>query len=380
MSCVEKPPPPPEGHANHMKVLYSSNKKISTVRKAPRYIPSQPERILDAPDIKNDYYLQLIDWSSTNILAVALTQDVYLWNALSGGIEHLLHLPDSCYVSSVSWISTGQALAVGTSEGEVQLWDASKTKKIRTMAGHSSRVGALSWNSHNLSSGSRTGVIHHHDVRTYSHHVGTLFGHTQEICGLKWSPNGQYLASGANDNLVNVWSNSINHDRDNSNKLVHSFNDHCAAVKAVAWCPWKDNLLATGGGTADRHIRVWNTSQGTKVCEKDTESQVCGILWSKEHKELISAHGYAKNELSIWKYPDTSRSRELSKMAELLGHTSRILGICSSPDGVTVVSVGADETLRFWDCFQYDAETKKKTALAVTKRAKADNPLLFTLR
>ena len=29
--------------------------------------------------------------------------------------------------------------------------------------------------------------------------------------------------------------------------------------RALAWCPWQDNLLASGGGTADRHIRFWNT-------------------------------------------------------------------------------------------------------------------------
>ena len=38
-----------------------------------------PERILDAPDIVNDYYLNPIDWSATNLLAVALANTVYIW-------------------------------------------------------------------------------------------------------------------------------------------------------------------------------------------------------------------------------------------------------------------------------------------------------------
>lgn len=33
-----------------------------------------------------------------------------------------------------------------------------------------------------------------------------LAGHRQEVCGLKWSPDGQYLASGGNDNRLHVWS------------------------------------------------------------------------------------------------------------------------------------------------------------------------------
>ncbi len=47
----------------------------------------------------------------------------------------------------------------------------------------------------------KKGTIHHHDVRVADHHVGTLKSHEQEICGLKWSPDGRFLASGGNDNI-----------------------------------------------------------------------------------------------------------------------------------------------------------------------------------
>jgi hypothetical protein len=33
-------------------------------------------------------------------------------------------------------------------------------------------------------------------------------------------------------------------------------------------------LLATGGGTADRHVRFWNTHTGVMLSQIDTESQV----------------------------------------------------------------------------------------------------------
>ena len=35
----------------------------------------------------------------------------------------------------------------------------------------------------------------------------------------------------------------------------------------------------------------------------DTKSQVCSLVWANEYKELVSAHGYANNEVTIWKYP-----------------------------------------------------------------------------
>ena len=52
---------------------------------------------------------------------------------------------------------------------------------------------------------------------------------------------------------------------------------HQAAVKAVAWCPWQPHVLASGGGTADRTIRLWNTSNGTLLNTIDTKSQVTTI-------------------------------------------------------------------------------------------------------
>jgi len=48
------------------------------------------------------------------------------------------------------------------------------------------------------------------------------------------------------------------------------------------------------------------------------------------------------------------------KVAELTGHTNRILNLAMSPDGSTVLSAGADETLRMWKCFLPDPNKKKE--------------------
>jgi cell division cycle 20, cofactor of APC complex len=75
-----------------------------------------PDKILDAPELLDDYYLNLLDWSSTNMLSVALGQTVYLWNASSGGISELAQVSGENYITSVSWVQGGGYLAVGTAE------------------------------------------------------------------------------------------------------------------------------------------------------------------------------------------------------------------------------------------------------------------------
>ena len=199
-------------------VLYSQNKTDMGKRKqktSVRHIPSQPERILDAPDLESDYYLNLLDWSAQNILAVALGPTVYLWNADNGSIQELLTLDENDNgtekVCSVSWVpGDGNFLAVGTSDNVVQLWDVNEGgKKLRSMDGHQDRVSSLAWNKHVLSSGSRDSMIINHDVRVRDHKVSTFKHHQQEVCGLKWSPDGSTLASGANDNMVCLWDNKM---------------------------------------------------------------------------------------------------------------------------------------------------------------------------
>ena len=61
-------PAPPEGHINQLASLYTQNAGNKPAKKAFRAVPSAPERILDAPDLMDDYYLNLLDWSSTNVV------------------------------------------------------------------------------------------------------------------------------------------------------------------------------------------------------------------------------------------------------------------------------------------------------------------------
>ncbi|XP_014286017.1 cell division cycle protein 20 homolog isoform X1 [Halyomorpha halys] len=351
LAFQKKAPEPPGGHQNPLKIVYSQSKTPKNA--LTRYIPQAPDRILDAPDILDDYYLNLVDWSKSNLLAVALGSSVYLWNASSGAITQLTELEGNDYVSSLSWITDGDTLAIGTSLGNTQIWDTTQSKKMRVMDGHSARVGSLSWNQHILSSGCRGGLLVHHDVRQRDHVVSSIEAHSQEICGLKWSPDGRYLASGGNDNILNIWS-CVAGDLYSQSNPLYRFSEHQAAVKALAWCPWQPSILASGGGTADRHIRFWNCNTGLSTNSIDTKSQVCGLLWSPTYKELISGHGYANNQLIIWKYPS------LVKVAELTGHTARVLQLAMSPDGSTVLSAGADETLRLWKCFAPNPNKKKE--------------------
>jgi cell division cycle 20-like protein 1, cofactor of APC complex len=319
-------------------IHFTSQSILQHPRKPPRPISKVPYKVLDAPELADDFYLNLVDWGSSNILGVGLGSCVYMWNSTTGRVNKLCELQDNDLVTSVSWIQRGSHLAVGTHKGFVQIYDAEKSRRLRTMTGHTARVGALAWNEHILTSGSRDRIIYHRDVRSPEQHCKRLAGHKQEVCGLRWNGEDGQLASGGNDNKLLVWDKL-------SQTPLHRFSTHVAAVKAIAWSPHQHHLLASGGGTADRSIKFWNTATGSLIKEVDTGSQVCNLAWSKNSDEIVSTHGYSQNQIVVWKYP------RMEQVVSLTGHTFRVLYLSASPDGTTVVTGAGDETLRFWKVF-----------------------------
>lgn len=383
---ITKPDPTDAAYASPF-VSLDSQRLLLKKNVISRLIPRTPYSVLDAPDLADDFYLNLIDWGSQNFLAVALGSKVYIWDAVTTNVNCLCDLntdpvPNSAssnstvysddMVTSVSWIKRGSHLAIGTRSGLIQIWDVNRGRRVRCMTGHTKRVGALSWNDHILTSGSRDRSIIHRDVRIADHYTCKLEGaHKQEVCGLQWNYEASggrgLLASGGNDNKLAIWDSAMTGSAGVSANGVHSanttssyssspgtdsgsnwkplyrFTDHKAAVKALAWSPHTRNLLASGGGTADRRIRFWDTAQGNCIQELDTGSQVCSLEWSQFGPELVSSHGYSQNAIVVWKYPS------MKQTSVLTGHTSRVLYMTMSPDGKSIATGAGDETLRFWN-------------------------------
>jgi WD40 repeat protein len=322
-------------------------------------LPNGPERVLDAPALRDDFYLKLIDWGPCHLLAVALGATLYIWEPVSGQAKEIFTCPSGNYIASLKWITTGgHVIAAGLSDGRLEIWDVELVKRLRTIL-HDSlgvmvpRIGALAWNKNILSSGNRQGAIYHTDVRqsrSYFRKIG--HAHMQEICGLTWSPDGLQLASGGNDNLVNIFEL-----RERGGKLKASanalfcFKAHQAAVKALAWCPYRSHLLASGGGTADQTIRLWQTTTGSQYrCSQRTGSAVTSLLWSPEsYEELLSTHGASvaqSPQIYLW------HAASLTQLAHLSdAHAGRILTSTCSPDASTIVTAGADENLHFWQIY-----------------------------
>jgi len=363
-----------------------------------RSIDSIPYLILDLPGLKDDFYCNVLDWSSSSSssssLAVALASRVYLFDPISSDHTVLVDLEKEEKTStpptltSLSWCPSNPIhLAMGTSLGVVRIYDTDTKEELVHSFSHTRDVLSLAWNPHDpnmLVSGGRNGWLVIYDTRMYFPQVHCYKAHIGQICGLKWSPDGTNLASGGNDNVCRIWdhrymsNNSYNYhtmlEDDSSQRVqpccvpLYALSQHKAAVKALAWHPYQRGLLATGSGTADGHIRFFDLlDSGRLLQECDTKSQISSLNWSHDGKELLSAHGFpAHRHLSLWKYP----SKMITPIAQLSKDSGRILHVAMSPDGTSVCSASQNETLCFWRIWGSSTNAKHESIICKNNKRK----------
>lgn len=331
--------------------LMSKSLRPAAASARAKKIPTAPERVLDAPGLVDDFYLNLLAWSLTNLLAIGLEDAVYVWNASTGSVGLLCELPNKTLVTSLKWSDDGSYISIGKDDGLVEIWDIETNSKLRTLNcdNHNTRIASQAWYQHILTSGSRLGNIYHSDVRVAQHVVNRLKDtHLAEVCGIEYKSDGQQFSSGGNDNLVCIWDIRLSHNSTSTQPLFSKLS-HRAAVKALLWCPYQLSLLASGGGSSDKTINFWNTSTGARVNTIETGSQISSLNWgyaAGTGMEIVATHGFPTNDISLFNYPT------LQKTGEITGaHDSRILNGCMSPDSMTLATVAGDENLKFWSLF-----------------------------
>lgn len=155
IDCVFKNPTDKFLEGNKIK-----KKKGSQYRK----ISKTPFKVLDAPNLQDDFYLNLLEWSSQNILSVALDTSLYMWNANNNKVLRFCDIAPS-NITSLAWNNSGTQVGVGTSQGVVDIWDLGKSTKIQTLEGHQSRVSSIAWSSNLIATGSRDRKILLRDPR-----------------------------------------------------------------------------------------------------------------------------------------------------------------------------------------------------------------------
>ncbi|KDQ55961.1 hypothetical protein JAAARDRAFT_36753 [Jaapia argillacea MUCL 33604] len=331
---------------------------------------------LDGPGISMDPYAYPLAWSTQNFIAVACSLDVYHQNLDTKSISHLCKLKlRQGKVHTIDWAGSDSpnTLGLGTLQGTVQIWDATgKGTKTRSWTDPLwIGVGGMSWNKDLLAVGKGDGKVLVYDTRAPGDTIKKVGGHKGKVHGVKWSTDGKYLATGDDNGTVFVWDwrmgkNLAEGDK-RSGKMKHS-----APVKALGWCPWRPELLATGSMIPDGSIRIWNantlhvsTLTSPSPSPKHTISlrtSVTSLHWSPHCKELLSTHSAScdpappllgsrntnnsprfSNSITVHSYPSYDHLVSVPAHLAGIGHS------CLGPDGTQLFTLCQnEENMKLW--------------------------------
>ena len=159
----------------------------------------------------------------------------------------------------------------------------------------------------------------------------TLAGHSDEVRSVAFSPDGQFLASGASDHTIRGWNVQ-------TGEPVGALPGHMGGISSITFSS-DGKLLASGG--FDKTIRVWKLPNGEPFHMLNHLDWVFSVVFSPDGKNLIS--GGADKEIKVW-------NLEIGELLRTLaGHSHWVLSLAISSDGRFLVSSGADKMVKVWN-------------------------------
>lgn len=361
------PPTPQKARAR----LFESSPRMRTTAKHrsqppfPRILVDCHEQTISLSGVSNDFYTHMVDSVTSDLVAFGLFGQLVLFSLERSSFYRALEGEAALLLETLTSVSSApkapEKMALGNSEGTLSLADLAKDVLCFRRKRHFLRVGSVKFHPlkpHLLASGSKDCSVAVLDTRARPGPAPLLsFEHRGEVCGLTWQRGGHCLASGGNDNLIQVW------DLRKPASPLLKIAEHTAAVRALEFCPGNDDFLASGGGTGDSSIRVTSLrSQGKRAVVLHTQSQICSLLWDGQCNRLLTSHGFSKYQLCLW-------NLEKEKLVgEYFGHSNRILDIIRLRGSGRVLSFSSDNSAKLWSPFKAPLKSRRNVFTPVKLR------------
>lgn len=346
--------------------------------------------VLDSPGVSKDSSAYPMSWSRHNLIAVICAFDIFYQNVDTKTVSRLCKSAQGV-MNVIEWAGEDHAeyLAAGNHRGMVLIWDAASTgsraQPMRIWQGtHFDSIKCMNWNQNTLVAGADSGDLSLIDVRV-PEVVSKVKLHNYPLVGAKWSPDGTYLATGDSNGIVYIWDKRAGKsllDSEATTKMRHG-----GKVKAISWCPWQHDLLATGSTAPEGKIRIWNTSSISSPSVPSPQhtiplnTSVTSLHWSPHCKELLSTHGSSftpvlqsgihnrgassrpkstksplMNSIVVHQYPSCKRLMTLTK-----AHTSSITHSCLGPTGENLFTICPnEESIKQWKVWTAPKSLGKK--------------------
>lgn len=181
--------------------------------------------------------------------------------------------------------------------------------------------------------------------------VMVLQGHEQDIYSLDYFPSGDKLVSGSGDRTVRIWDL-----RTGQCSLTLSIED---GVTTVAVSPGDGKFIAAG--SLDRAVRVWDSETGFLVERLDSENElgtghkdsVYSVVFTRDGNGVVS--GSLDRSVKLWNLRGDKNNSSSGKPTPgtcevtYTGHKDFVLSVATTQNDQYILSGSKDRGVLFWD-------------------------------
>jgi len=295
------------------------------------------------------------------------------WNRRANRALHTLG-DNSGPVYSVAFSFDGQRIAMGRSDGSIEVFDAQTYVKVLTLSGHALPVHSVAFSRDNqrLLSCGEDSMARIWDISTGKEAVA-LKGHALPVNAAMFSPNGKHVVTGSDDGTIIIWDAA-------SGNSEFTLKYPSASADAVAFSPDGKRIVAGGSdkmatvwdvgtrhmisqlkghlsnvnsvafssdgihvvtGSSDGVVKVWNAANGSNIMTlRGHEGPVKSVAFSQDQKRIVSATG----DVAILWEPETRL-----ELITYKGHSGPVTSVAFSPDGKRIVTGSKDGVAKVWN-------------------------------
>jgi hypothetical protein len=240
-------------------------------------------------------------------------------------------------VSSVAISPDGQTFATGSNDKTVKLWDQGTGKYLFAFLGQAKEVSTVSFSpdGKTLSGGSFDCKITIWDLKTKKFqtllHQDLPYSHSGFVHSITFSPDGKLIISGGDDRAIKVWNRQ-------TGKIIRTLSGHLEGVLSIAISADGQTLIS---GSADQTIKIWRCHDWeTLHTLHGHKNWVFSVAISLNGEILASGSSDATVKLWNLKTGDLLHT--------LTGHSAGVFSVCISPDSQLIASGSRDGTIMLW--------------------------------